>query len=93
MEGKVEFRVEGGRDVLTSGENIMIPAGKAFRYRILSAYARMYVFSGKNGGLEKVFEAVGRKAEPKEVVGDRKEEPKGRALIEGALELVEGVYV
>lgn len=75
IEGKVRFDLEASMDepaqaeVVTCGESVMVPAGRAFSYAITSAYARMYVFSGKGGGLEEVFVRAGRLGKKGEVVG------------------------
>lgn len=76
IEGTVEFTLlaeddtEEVTELLTAAESVLVPAGVKFSYRIKSAYARMYVFSGDGEGLEEVFVENGREAEAKESVGD-----------------------
>lgn len=73
IEGKVRFDLEDmgeeQGEVVSCGESVMVPAGRAFSYAITSAYARMYMFSGKGGGLEEVFVRAGRLGRKGEVVG------------------------
>lgn len=97
QEGKIRFDLGGsvgGQDrseTLVSGESIMVPAGVPFRYEIVSAYGRMYAFNGKGGGLEKVFEELGRKGEEQEVVGDQADvKIAGKVGMQKALEKIDG---
>ncbi|KAJ9110539.1 hypothetical protein QFC20_002867 [Naganishia adeliensis] len=69
IEGKIRFALEEAEEEVSAGESVMVPAGRAFSYVVTSAYARMYCFSGKGGGLEEVFVSVGSLGENGEVVG------------------------
>lgn len=85
IEGKFRFTVDGETEVVTGGESIMVPAGKAFSYVITSAYARMYVFSGKGGGLEEVFVRAGRVGKKGEVVGGNEDEAVAESKVDEAV--------
>jgi hypothetical protein len=100
IEGKIKFTVSRNGvdgqeevDVLTAGEAVHVPKGTPFKYEIQSAYARMYVFSGRGGGLEEVFVGTGRKAGKGEVVGDVLEETLQVSKVEKALQAVSGEIV
>lgn len=69
IEGKIRFALEEGEEEVSAGESVMVPAERAFSYVVTSAYARMYCFSGKGGGLEEVFVSAGRLGQKGEVVG------------------------
>lgn len=77
VEGKVAFKLDGeDEEILSSKESVFVPAGTSFTYKIQSAYARFYTFSGKGRGLEAEFFQKGRKVQGgdrHEVVGEGKE--------------------
>jgi hypothetical protein len=93
IEGKFKFTVDGATEVVTCGESIMVPAGKAFSYVVASAYARMYVFSGKGGGLEEVFVRVGRLGVKGEVVGVNEDEVVAQSKVDEAVKALGGEIV
>jgi hypothetical protein len=92
IEGKVRFSVGAGSEEISAGESVMVPAREAFSYVVSSAYARMYCFSGKGGGLEEVFVRVGRKGEKGEVVGANEDVTESKAVKE-AVEALGGEVV
>lgn len=92
IEGKIRFTLEEGEEEVSAGESVMVPATRAFSYVVTSAYARMYVFSGKGGGLEEVFVGVGRKGQKGEVVGAT-EDVVTREAVKAAVEALGGEVV
>ena len=61
VEGTITFSLDGGAsETLTAKESIFVTAGTSFAYEIKSAYARMYGFAGKGGGLAELFATKGR---------------------------------
>lgn len=92
IEGKVRFEVGAGSEEVSAGESVMVPAREAFSYVVVSAYARMYCFSGKGGGLEEVFVSVGRKGAKGEVVGAN-EDVVSREAVKEAVEALGGEVV
>ncbi|KAJ9112616.1 hypothetical protein QFC19_000636 [Naganishia cerealis] len=93
VEGKVRFMVGTEEETATAGESVMIPAGTGFNYVIASAYARLYVFSGKGGGLEEVFVRVGREGRKGEVVGEVEEPAIAREAVERVVKALGGEIV
>jgi hypothetical protein len=94
IEGKVRFTVGATtEETVTAGESVMVPAGTGFNYVITSAYARLYVFSGKGGGLEEVFVRLGREGVKGEVVGENQDAAVSEEKVAGVLQALGGEVV
>ncbi|KAJ9123032.1 hypothetical protein QFC22_001221 [Naganishia vaughanmartiniae] len=93
IEGRVKFTVGATEEVVTAGESVMVPAGTGFNYLITSAYARIYAFSGKGGGLEEVFVRLGREGVKGEVVGENEDAAVSEENVEGVLKALGGEVV
>jgi hypothetical protein len=92
MSGRVEFRVFRGAtpgererevsEILTAEESIFVPRGVPFRFLILSAFAKVLVFSGGEG-IERLFITNGRRGAPRQNVGEMDDETVFDLRVEG----------